>query len=188
MLDTTGCANGTLIEISNGRLVDVENLQDDDITYGVIAHSLARKCRFGGHCRTVINVAEHSCHVADYVYEYSCGSAICSLAALLHDGSECYLVDLPRPLKLLFPEYVALEKKVETRIYERFGIELTDYMHEIIKRGDNSVLKAEAQLEMPSRAENWGGMNEINAANIGTERWSIDRSVSEFMARVARWT
>lgn len=188
MLDTTGCANGTLIEISNGRLVDVENLQDDDITYGVIAHSLARKCRFGGHCRTVINVAEHSCHVADYVNNYSFGSVACSLAALLHDASECYLVDLPRPLKLLFPEYVALEKKVENRIYERFGIELTPHMHEIIKLGDNAVLKAEAQLEMPSRAEKWGGMDDIDAANIGAERWSVERSVTEFMARVAMWT
>lgn len=193
MLDTTGCANGVLIETYTGRLVDVQDLLNADIQLATIAHSLSLQCRFNGHCRQFISVAEHCCTVADDV-ESKLASTLSRkkrnrlcFAALMHDGSEAYLSDIPRPLKLLFRDYVELEEKVQRRIMDRFGITLTPYEHSIIKDSDNAALKAEAQLLMSSRAENWGGMNDIAPARISSVRWSPEQAESEFLRRASLW-
>jgi hypothetical protein len=83
-----------------------------------IAHALAHQCRFGGHASRFYSVAEHSVHV----------SRLCpaqdALWGLLHDASEAYLVDLPRPLKLLpeFAAYLEAEHRLQRAVAERFGL------------------------------------------------------------------
>jgi hypothetical protein len=46
------------------------------------------------------------------------------LWALLHDASEAYLVDIPRPLKVMpeFAPYRAAEKHLQTMIYAKYGL------------------------------------------------------------------
>jgi hypothetical protein len=83
-----------------------------------IAHALAHQCRFGGHASKFYSVAEHSVHV----------SKLCpaqdALWGLLHDASEAYLVDLPRPLKQLpeFAAYREAERRLQRAVAERFGL------------------------------------------------------------------
>ena len=83
-----------------------------------IAHALAHQCRFGGHASRFYSVAEHSVHV----------SRLClpehALWGLLHDASEAYLVDLPRPLKLLpeFAPYREAERRLQRAVAARFGL------------------------------------------------------------------
>ncbi len=65
----------------------------EDICIEDIAHSLSMLCRFTGHCKRFYSVAEHSILVS-----YFCDPAD-RRHALLHDGSEYGLTDLPTPLK-----------------------------------------------------------------------------------------
>jgi len=96
----------------------LEDLDIDDI-----AHSLSLLCRYLGHCKWLYSVGQHSVLGArwfknrGYVKEYQ-------LAFLLHDASESYLNDVPRPLKhhSLFNEYRAIEAKLQALIYQRFRI------------------------------------------------------------------
>ena len=83
-----------------------------------IAHALAHQCRFGGHASKFYSVAEHSVYVSQLC------PAQDALWGLLHDASEAYLVDLPRPLKRLpeFAPYREAERRLQRAVAERFGL------------------------------------------------------------------
>ena len=84
-----------------------------------IAHALGHLCRFGGHSSKFYSVAEHSVHVSQLCLPEH------ALWGLLHDASEAYLVDLPRPLKLLpeFAPYREAERRLQRVIAVRFGLQ-----------------------------------------------------------------
>lgn len=110
-----------------------------------IAHSLSMQCRFNGHTKRFYSVAEHCCHVADILPEPL------KLAGLLHDASEAYLCDLPRPIKQTkgFADvYRQAESVLERLIAVRFGFE---YPYEqAIRDADEKLLWTEAiQLMSP---------------------------------------
>jgi hypothetical protein len=79
---------------------------------------LAHQCRFGGHASKLYSVAEHSVHVSQLC------QAEHALWGLLHDASEAYLIDLPRPLKLLpeFAAYREAERRLQRAVAVRFGL------------------------------------------------------------------
>jgi uncharacterized protein len=83
-----------------------------------IAHALARLCRWGGHTSEFYSVAEHSVRVS-----LACAPED-ALWGLLHDASEAYLLDLPRPLKYVagLEDYRAAEARLQRHIYETFGL------------------------------------------------------------------
>ncbi len=85
-----------------------------------IAHSLAAQCRYTGHTRTHYSVAEHSCLLAEYFRKR--GEPEFARYALVHDAAEAYVVDLPRPLKVLLPEYKKLIEPVEAELLNWFGL------------------------------------------------------------------
>lgn len=100
-----------------------------------IAHALANQCRFGGHLPEFYSVAEHSVYCANLVSHQH------KLAALLHDASEAYLLDIPRPIKKRLSNYAEIEDKLMRVIAKKFGF---DYpLHEDIKRADELALTAE---------------------------------------------
>jgi 5'-deoxynucleotidase YfbR-like HD superfamily hydrolase len=84
----------------------------EDVRVEDIAHALALQCRFAGHCRVPYSVAEHSVRVAEWVWDETSGDRRASLAALLHDASEAYCVDVPRPLKPYLTGYREIEHGV----------------------------------------------------------------------------
>lgn len=134
----------------------------DDIVIEDIAHHLSNLCRFSGATSEFYSVGEHSVRVAHFVEANTSMQGISSadhwtyvLAALLHDGSEAYCIDLPRPIKRQ-PElavYRVIEDRVAEAVALRFGLDPAIFEHPLIKFGDNSILAAEKRdlMNEPNR-------------------------------------
>jgi uncharacterized protein len=117
------------IRTYSGKYVNVFDPNPEDILIEDIAHSLSNQCRFTGHVPHFYSVAQHSLIVAKMATdEYK-------LAALLHDASEAYLVDLPSPIKREIPEFKQIEERLLKVIAEKFGFEypLPDEVHRLDK-------------------------------------------------------
>lgn len=133
---------------------DLVNPTLDQVDVRVIAHALARICRFGGHPRQFYSVAQHSVIVSHHV------PAPYALHALMHDAAEAYIGDVIRPLKTLLKEwtggkYEAFEANVERVIWKRLGIEWTDDARRAVHDADERALATEARDLFGKPIENW---------------------------------
>jgi uncharacterized protein len=172
--------NGDWIQLASGRQFWPLDPQHHDIEIRDIAHALARQCRFTGHVRSFYSVAEHSVHVS-----HICNPAD-ALAALLHDASEAYLVDIPRPLKRLpeFARYLEIEARLQAVIFERFG--LSPEMPRSVKVADDAQLDAEARSLMWPLHRDWkltGALGGITPA-----AWTPDYAECQFLKRFLELT
>lgn len=93
----------TWILTNSARPFDLLNPRAENVITTDLAHALSLVCRFNGHCAHHYSVAQHSLLVA-YIIDKEGGTPEEQLAGLLHDGTEAYISDLTRPLKLLLIE------------------------------------------------------------------------------------
>lgn len=133
------------IRTASGRLLDIHSPDANDILIGDIAHALSHLCRFAGHTVGFYSVAQHSYLTSTLVDDEH------KMAALLHDASEAYLVDIPRPLKKYIPEYIAIEKNLMSVIARKFGFEWP--LHPHVKGADELMLTIEWDELMVCRKE-----------------------------------
>lgn len=117
--------------------------QIEEICIEDIAYSLSLQCRFVGHCKEFYSVAQHCIAMVNCFFNGPDNKELAKYA-LLHDASEAYLSDLPRPLKHLpeFQFYRDAEKHLSELIYVRFGLNPVE--PEEIKRADWDILCEEA--------------------------------------------
>jgi hypothetical protein len=107
-----------------------------------IAWQLLHVCRYAGACRVNYTVGIHSMLVADLV------PLPLEFQALLHDGTEACIGDIPKPFKL--DSMKEIEDILVARIWEQFGLKpLMGYDYELIKKADIKALCAEAALIGP---------------------------------------
>lgn len=125
----------------------------------VVAHALAIEPRFSGHTLFPVSVGDHSLRVAREVERRAKARGWSHtkvreivLAALLHDGSEAYLRDLPTPIKAKLPDYAAVEAVVQRAVDLRFGVPSMCQHHQLIKRADRAVFFAETRAARPPSA------------------------------------
>lgn len=92
-----------------------------------IAHALSHLCRYGGHSNKFYSVAQHSIATS---YLVKPENALCGL---LHDATEAYLVDMPKPIKYKMDNYRIMEDNLYAVIAEKFNLPLVipDNVHEI---------------------------------------------------------
>ena len=133
-----------IIRTFTGRYINL--LEPDPVQIDIrdIAHALSNECRFSGHTQRHYSVAEHSVVGSYFV------PADQRLRFLLHDATEAYLKDLPKPLKMLpqFDFYNELEDMWAAAIATRFCIEAE--MTEEMKLVDRAMLVSE-QRDLMSR-------------------------------------
>jgi hypothetical protein len=127
----------------------------EDVFLEDIAHALSNQCRFSGHCEDFYSVAQHSVLVALCVERRGHGT-MATAAALLHDASEAYLVDVPRPIKPHLVGYKAIEDAVMAQVAVRFGIMPEWFTSNVIKGADERLLATEARDLMRPAPEHWG--------------------------------
>ena len=152
----------------------------EEILIEDIAHSLSQQCRFAGHTRQFYSVAQHSVLVAR-----ACPPEHAAWG-LMHDASEAYLVDLPRPIKdgsLLGDEYKAVEAQLMCSICDRFGLSRAEPA--CVKEIDNAVLMAEARdlLGVPPMA--WD--NKVEPLAMPIRPWAPEQAECEFLMLALRF-
>lgn len=138
---------------------DLSAIQIEDV-----AHSLALLCRFAGHVRQFYSVAQHSVHVREELLQRceaedvdEVETAELGYAALLHDVSEAYCVDIPHPLKML-PElsgYREIEECIEKAVQSAFLVSPTYAKHPWIKWADLRVLATERRDLLNTSDRQW---------------------------------
>ncbi|WP_298220860.1 hypothetical protein [Flavobacterium sp.] len=123
------------IRTNSGKYFDLLIMDPDTIDIEDIAHGLSFMPRFGGQLDEFLSVAQHS------VYAYMMAEPQNKLAALLHDASEAYMLDMPSPYKKLLPDYQAIEKRLSGVIAEKFGFQFP--FADQIKQIDSELLGLE---------------------------------------------
>lgn len=157
----------------------LEPEREQEILIEIIAHSLALQCRYNGHCNEFYSVAEHSVLIARELYMQT-GDKNLALKGLLHDATEAYLGDIPRPIKQLWPGFKELENRWHIRIFNHFGLS-TD-MPEEIKISDYRMLKTEAEqiMEWPP-PQSWNFPEGIEPYDIKIICWSPKSAEQSFL-------
>lgn len=132
-----------------------------------IAHALALKCRYGGHCREFYSVAQHSVLVSQVVEgrlketKEMFGDVIsdlnqAALYGLLHDAAEAYLADVPSPVKPRLIGFAEAERQVMIAIAAHFR--LGPWEPEIVKAVDEGIQIDETRALMPGLDFGFGGV------------------------------
>lgn len=167
--------NADWIQTYSGRRFNPLNPYPDAIVIQDIAHSLSMLCRFTGHCKKFYSVAQHSVLVS-----YICDEKD-AMWGLLHDASEAYLTDVPRPLKRSgkFDVYKEFEAKMQKAICTRFS--LPEIEPPSVKRADTLLLATEARDLMSPLHPDWRNMVEPLPFKI--EAWDPSKAKDMFMKR-----
>lgn len=105
-----------------------------------VAHALSLTCRGNGHVQVFFSVAQHCVYCAREAEARGYSRRIV-LGCLLHDASEAYMSDVPRPFKKSLPEYQEAEERFLEMIYEKFlGSPLSVEEKEVIRQIDDELL------------------------------------------------
>lgn len=163
---------GDWIQTAMGRQFWPMDPRPSEVFIDDIAHALSMLCRFGGHCLRFYSVAEHC------VLLSRAASEPVKLWALLHDATEAYLVDVPRPIKPFLIGYDAAESKIMRAVELRFNLHLG--MPDEVKRLDRAILTDERIQVMAPAPLPWSTDGE--PLGVKLQFWSPEIARYEFIA------
>lgn len=162
----------------------------EDVDPVDVAHALALKCRYTGHCMIFYSVAEHCVLMSDYLLSQGLGPRA-ALYGLVHDAGEAYLPDVASPIKALIPGFKDSETRVLMAICERFALEFPfpDEVEALVKALDVEMYLLERETIM-RRSHWWSGRgpNRGVAEAVRVEGWSPERAELEWMRRFVTLT
>jgi 5'-deoxynucleotidase YfbR-like HD superfamily hydrolase len=142
-----------------------------------IAHALAMKCRFGGHCDKFYSVAQHSVLVSWIVPDED------RLWALLHDAAEAYVSDVPRPVKRMVPIFSEMEDKILKVVAEKYGLSWP--MPASVKHADNVLLVTEKRDLMTRSKARWE-VDSIAPLTEPIKPWSPEQARQIFLDQLVQ--
>ena len=130
-------SNCHLCTCSN-RIIDVMLPKPADIHIEDIAAGLSKICRWNGQIPEFLSVAQHSLMAAALVPDKF------KMVALLHDATEAYICDIPKPFKEKIEFYKIIEANLSRAIYSRYNI--NTLRSSCVHEADHVLLKAEARF------------------------------------------
>lgn len=168
-----GARKGDWIQTFTGVAFWPLDPRPSEIDIEDIAHALANQCRFSGHTRQFYSVAQHCVVMARVVPDHA------KLWALLHDASEAYLVDLPRPIKQLMPGYRDAEDAVMRAVCERFG--LAAGLPGEVREADVRMLATEARDLLGPHLLPWASLDGVLPYDFTIVPTRPDRAKADFL-------
>lgn len=128
------------IQTYTGKSIDPLNPDPALIDIRDIAHALSFLCRGNGHVEEFFSVGQHCILCCREALARGLGRRT-ALACLLHDASEAYMADVPRPVKDVLPGYQEKEEALLQVIYEKFlGAPLSAAEQRAVKQIDDDLL------------------------------------------------
>ncbi len=123
-----------------GKHFDPMKPELENIDIRDIAHALSLTCRGNGHVKNFFSVGQHCVNCALEAEKRGYSRRVI-LGCLLHDGSEAYMSDVPRPFKEMLPDYQKIEDELIDLIYQKFlGSVLTEEEKKLVKGIDDDLL------------------------------------------------
>lgn len=147
------------------------------------AAALSKQCRYLGHVQRFYSVAEHAVRMSREA-ELRKYPLMIQQQCLVHDNTEAYLGDMPRPLKLLeaFNDYNAAEERLQHMLFDWLYLE--PEIHPAVKALDMEILGTEvnalkcpihpdwpATLTNGKLADPWP---HVDPLNIGWMPWKAE--------------
>lgn len=124
----------------SGHKIDPLEPNMESIDIRDIAHALSLTCRGNGHVKQFFSVGQHCVMCAKEAAARGYSKRVV-LGCLLHDASEAYMSDVPRPFKVVLKEYVEAEDKLIDLIYTKYlGSTLNEAEKELVSKVDDDVL------------------------------------------------
>ena len=107
---------------------------------------------------------------------------------MLHDAAEAFIGDVAKPLKMLLPDYKAIEDRVESVVLGRFG--LPAKLPPCIKHADLRMLATEQRDLMNCHGSGhvWTLLEGIEPLEQAIVPMTSERAEREFLMRYAELT
>lgn len=157
-----------------GKSFEFMNPKPEQIDIHDIAQALSMNCRFNGHVKKFYSVAEHSVLMARYcMAEFN--SLEMAYDALMHDASEAYICDIPRPIKPHLHNYREIEQGIECALQDKFQF---CPMSETIKDIDNRIVSDEAE-QLFKVVPDW--VKDYKKVGITVHGWKPAKARHEFL-------
>lgn len=123
-----------------GIHIDPADPGPDQLDIRDAAHALSLTCRGNGHVKQFYSVGQHCINCCREAAARGYSNRVI-LACLIHDASEAYMSDVPRPFKQMLGEYLKAEDHLLHMIYEKFlGSDLTEEEAAQVKAIDDDML------------------------------------------------
>lgn len=169
--------SGPFLETHSGIAFHLLAPRPSEVSIDDIAHALSLQCRYNGHTKSFYSVAEHCVHMAHHALGQG-AYAQDALDALMHDATECYIGDMVKPLKNLFPDFERLEARIYQVIAKKFA--LNPRVPKTVKWYDLGMLHVErAQALNPS--ENDWNLPEGPDMQVHIEGWGPAVAKRQFL-------
>src|SRR5262249_32784791 len=169
---------GDWIQTFTGRQFWPLDPRAEELDIEDIAVALSRDCRYAGHCKRFFSVAEH-CVLMTRVARGNGYNKRDQRTALLHDASEAYLRDIPRPLKRGLRGYREIESRLMEVIAARYEIDWPIPPH--IKALDESICLDEREQNMAPPPVAWDcDFESTRPLGVELQYWSPAEAFARF--------
>ena len=146
---------GPFVATLSGAYFFIYECNIEDIPVEDMAHALSMNVRFNGHIKRFYSVAEHSCYISDLAGTAAALAGMkreevrrVALWGLLHDITEAFVPDIPRPFKPVIVGFKEYEDKLAQKVARQYNLSWP--MPDLVKYMDTNIVRLEAEVLFPN--------------------------------------